>query len=119
MVILGSNTSINNAIGETLHEEFGQMPIQVNPDLKLCQEVVNSIQSSQIVILDLASINRDSRLFIRQILELNPHTNIVALHIYNEIEYIQPLIDAGASIYLLVDAEKTQLIAAIRKLLDG
>jgi len=111
--------SINNAIGETLCEEFGQVPVQINPDLKLCQEAVNSIQSSQIVILDLASINRDSRLFIRQILELNPHTNIVALHIYNETEYIQPLIDAGASIYLLVNAEKTKLIAAIRKLLDG
>jgi DNA-binding NarL/FixJ family response regulator len=111
--------SINNAIGETLREEFGQMPVQINPDLKLCQEAVNSIQSSQIVILDLASINRDSRLFIRQILELNPHTSVVALHIYNETEYIQPLIDAGASIYLLVNAEKTKLIAAIRKLLDG
>lgn len=114
MVILGSNKSISNAIGEILLEEFGQAPVQINPELKLCQEGIDMIKSSRIVIVDLASINRDSRLFIRQIHELCPYTSILALHIYNENEFIEPLIDAGASAYLLVNTEKTKLVATLR-----
>lgn len=119
MVILGSNKSINSAFGEILSEEFGQVPVQINPNLKLCPEGVESIRASRVVIVDLASINRNSKLFIKQIHELCPQTNILALHIYKEDEFIKPLIDAGASIYLLVNTEKTKLISAMRKLLNG
>jgi len=117
VVVLGSNKSINSAIGEILSEEFGKIPVQINPDLKLCNEGIESIKASQLVIIDLASINRDSRLFIKQIHELCPQTNILALHFYNEDEFIKPLIDAGASTYLLVNTGKTELISVIHKLL--
>lgn len=117
MIILGSNKSISNAIAEILYEEFGQVAVQINPDLKLCEEGITSIRNSKLAIIDLASINRNSRLFIRQIHELCPTTNIVALHIYNETEYIKPLIDAGATTYLLVNAEKAEMIATMRKML--
>jgi len=118
VVILGSNKSINSAIGEMIAEEFGQMPIQINPDFKLCQEGIESIKASQVVVVDLASINRNSRLFIRQIHELCPRTNIIALHIYKGDEFIKPLLEAGAAVYLLVNTGKTELIIAMRKLLN-
>ncbi|MCP3926760.1 MAG: response regulator transcription factor [Desulfobacterales bacterium] len=100
-----------------LHEEFGQVPIQINPDLKLCEEGINSIRSSKVAIIDLASLSRNSRLFIRQIHELCPNTSIVALHIYNETEFIKPLIDAGASTYMQVNADSTEMVTSLRKLL--
>ncbi len=118
MVILGANKSINNAIGEILMEEFGKAPTQLNPDAELCYEGIDLIRASHIVIVDLASINRDSRLFIRQIHELSPKTNIVALDIYNEAEFIKPLIDAGASTYLLVNTDKNKLLDALKDLID-
>jgi len=117
VVILGSNRSINSAIAEIVFEEFGQVPVQINPDTKLCPEGIALIKASQIAIIDLASISRNSRLFIRQIHELSPGIGILALHIYNESEYIQPLIDAGASTYLLVNAEKAEIVTEMRKLL--
>jgi DNA-binding NarL/FixJ family response regulator len=116
VVILGSNKSINSAIGEILFEEFGVVPTQINPDIDLCQEGINRIKKSWVVLVDLASINRNSRLFIRQIHELCPNTNIVALHIYNETEFIKPLIEAGASAYLLVNTEKTKLLDTLHEL---
>ena len=119
MVILGSNKSINSVFGEILAEEFGQVPVQIDPNIKLCPEGVESIRASRVVIVDLASINRNSKLFIKQVHELSPQTNILALHIYKEDEFIKPLIKAGASIYLLVNTEKTKLISAMRKLLNG
>jgi DNA-binding NarL/FixJ family response regulator len=119
VVILGSNKSINSVFGEILAEEFGRVPVQIDPNLKLCPEGVKSIRASRVVIVDLSSINRNSKLFIKQVHELCPQTNILALHIYKEDEYIKPLIKAGASTYLLVNTEKTKFIAAMRKLLNG
>ena len=104
---------------EILAEEFGQVPVQIDPNLKLCPEGVKSIRASSVVIVDLASINRNSKLFIKQVHELCPQTNILALHIYKEDEFIKPLINAGASTYLLVNTEKTEFIAAMRKLFNG
>jgi DNA-binding NarL/FixJ family response regulator len=118
VVILGSNKSISSAIAEIIFEEFGRNAVQLNPDLKLCEEGITSIRQSKLAIIDLASINRNSRLFIRQIHELCPDTNILALHIYSETEYIKPLLDAGASNYLLVNAEKTEMVATMHKLLQ-
>ncbi len=117
MVILGSNTSINSAFGEILLEEFGQASVQINPEVKLCKEGIERIKASHIVIIDLSSFNRDSRLFIRQIHELCPNTSILALHIYSEAEFIKPLIAAGASNYLLVNADKADILAAMRELI--
>ncbi len=117
MVILGSNKSINSALAEIVFEGFDEVPVQINPDVNLCQEEVATIESSKVIIIDLASIHRDSRLFVRQIHELSPNTHIIALNIYRESEFIKPLIDAGASDYLLVNAEKTEILNAMRKLL--
>jgi len=116
VVILGSNKSINNAIGVILYEEFGRVPIQLNPEQKLCQEAIDQIKSSSVAIIDLASINRNSKLFIRQISELCPATRILALHIYKENEFVKPLIDAGAAAYLLVNADHTELVDTLKKL---
>jgi DNA-binding NarL/FixJ family response regulator len=119
VVILGSNLSINKAIGDMIFDAFGSMPEQIDPGLQLKDGTIKTIRSSKIVIADLASLNRDSRHFIRQIHALNPKAHIVALHIYNEKEFIQPIIEAGASAYLLINSEKEDMIGAIKNLIKG
>jgi DNA-binding NarL/FixJ family response regulator len=119
VVILGSNLSINKALGEMIFDAFGNTPVQIDPGLQLKDGAIQKIRSSKIIIADLASLNRDSRYFIRQIRELNPDARIVALHIYNEKEFIQPIIDAGASAYLLVNAEKEDMIGVIENLIKA
>lgn len=102
-----------------IFDAFGNTPVQIDPGLQLKDGAIQKIRSSKIIIADLASLNRDSRYFIRQIRELNPDARIVALHIYNEKEFIQPIIDAGASAYLLVNAEKEDMIGVIENLIKA
>lgn len=54
-----------------------------------------------------------------QILRYKPNTKILALSNYDELPYIQNMIDAGVKGYVLKNIEPSQMLSAIKTILEG
>lgn len=54
-----------------------------------------------------------------QILRFKPDTKILALSNYDELPYIQNMIDAGVKGYVLKNIEPSQMLSAIKTILEG
>ncbi len=67
-----------------------------------------------IVIIDIGMPELNGIEATRQIRNTNPDTKILALSIHNSIQFIEEMLDAGASGYLLKDCAVEELIKAIK-----
>jgi len=56
---------------------------------------------------------------IKEIKRVTPQTKIIVLTVYNTEEYILSTLQAGADGYVLKEAHSTELLTAIRHVLDG
>lgn len=54
-----------------------------------------------------------------QILRFKPNTKILALSNYDELPYIQNMINAGVKGYILKNIEPSQMLSAIKTILEG
>ena len=54
-----------------------------------------------------------------RILRTHPHLKIVALSNYDEITYVQSMLDAGASGFILKTIEPAQMLAAVKTIIAG
>ena len=72
-----------------------------------------------VVIMDIAMPAADGLKFTRCIHEMYPETRVLVLTQYTDKEYILPLLQAGASGFVLKQAVGTDLIAAIRVVVRG
>lgn len=54
-----------------------------------------------------------------EILKRSPHTRILALSNYDELAYVENMLDAGAKGYILKNIEPGQLVKAIQTVLEG
>ncbi len=55
----------------------------------------------------------------QQIKSISPHTNVLALSIHSGKRYIQHMVEAGASGYLLKESAPDELLSAIAKIREG
>lgn len=75
--------------------------------------------SPDVVLMDISMPGMNGVEATRQIKKENPQTGIVVLSMYAEEEYIFDLVRAGATGYLLKDADSSQIANAIRAISRG
>lgn len=73
----------------------------------------------EVVLLDLLMPKMDGVSTTRKITELHPDVRVVILTSFGEMERVHAALEAGASGYLLKDAEPTEVVAAIRAAARG
>jgi len=118
-LIIGKNLSINKAIGGLLNSNDRQNIHFILLGDMLKTTDIESISKATIIITDLTHTNNNSKLFVQQLRELNLAAIIIALHIYHEPEFIQPIIEAGASAYLLLNTSSQEIESALEFARNG
>lgn len=118
-LIIGKNRSINKAIGGLLNSNDRQNLHYIHLGESLKKTDIENISSAKIIITDLTYTNNNSKLFVQQLRQLNPDAIILALHIYHEPEFIQPIIEAGASAYLLLNTSSQEIETALEFARNG
>ena len=72
-----------------------------------------------VVLMDISMPRMNGVEATRQIRRENPHIRVVVLTMYDEEEYIFDLVQAGATGYLLKDADSAQIAKAIQAIAQG
>jgi two-component system, NarL family, response regulator NreC len=75
--------------------------------------------SPDMVLMDLSMPKTSGLEAIREIKRLKPIIKILVLTVHDSEEYIQAALQAGADGYILKDADRQELLSAIRNVLDG
>ena len=85
------------------------------------RETIELVQDQQpnVVVMDIAMPNMNGIEATRRIVEKHPHTGVVILSMHYDESYVLRSLKAGARAYLLKDALKSELIAAIHAVSQG
>jgi DNA-binding NarL/FixJ family response regulator len=75
--------------------------------------------SPHVVVMDLSMPTMDGVTATRRIIAEHPGVQVLVLTSFSDGERVLDALDAGATGYILKDAEPTELIAAIRSVADG
>jgi len=97
------------------------------PDLKVVAEAKDGLEaircvrdrSPDLILLDLSMPRITGLDAIKEIKRVNAGTKIIVLTVHSTEEYILATLQAGTDGYVLKDAHSTELITAIRHVLDG
>jgi DNA-binding NarL/FixJ family response regulator len=94
--------------------------LEVLDDLEVTAEAANGVEAlSDVVLVDLLMPKMDGVATTARIRELYPELRTVVLTSFGEMERVHAALAAGASGYLLKDAEPTEVVAAIRAAARG
>ncbi len=85
------------------------------------QEIIDMVRSQQvdIILMDIEMPDMNGIEATRKILSIKPDMKIVALTMFNDEQYIQDMLDAGAKGFLLKNITKQILDKAIKTIADG
>lgn len=72
-----------------------------------------------LVILDYYMPGKTGSETLQRMLRIKPELKVLAVSNYDELPYIQSMMDSGARGYVLKNIEPSQLLTAIRTILDG
>jgi len=119
--------SIVIAEDHTILREGLKLILSTQPDLKVvCEagdglEAIRSAQthSPDLVLMDLSMPRMTGLDAIKEIKRVSPQTKIIVLTVHKAEEYILATLKAGADGYVLKEAHSTELLTAIRHVLDG
>ena len=97
------------------------------PDLKIVGEAGDGLEaircagdhSPDMILLDLSMPRMTGLDAIKEIKRVSTDTKIIVLTVHSTEEYILATLQAGADGYVLKDAHSTELMTAIRHVLDG
>jgi two-component system response regulator NreC len=84
-------------------------------------QLVNNVQEQEpdVVLTDIIMPLMDGITAVKKIHEINPAIGTVALSMFNEENYIRDMLEAGAMGYLIKNANKEEIIEAIRTVAKG
>jgi len=119
--------SIVIAEDHTILREGVKALLSPHPDLKVVGEAADGLEaircvqnhSPDMILLDLSMPRMTGLDAIKEIKRVNADTKIVVLTVHNTEEYILSTLQAGADGYVLKDAHSTELMTAIRQVLEG
>lgn len=100
---------------------------QLQPDMTVVGEAETATQAlgltrlhhPHVVVMDIDLEQSNGIDATRQIKELDPRINILALTLHHDISFIRPMLEAGASGYVLKNAEPEELAEAVRAVARG
>lgn len=107
-------TALQTMISDGLGENAVVSLLTLNDIIK-----ADSGPQKNICIVDLMSSEDAARATLAKVREAMPMAGIIAMHIYNTAELVQPLIDQGADGYLSYDPSRHELIGCIRDVAAG
>ncbi|KIL46772.1 response regulator [Jeotgalibacillus soli] len=98
-----------------------QKDIEIVGEAKNGQEAVDMVKNLQpdVVLMDLVMPEMDGIQATREIKQCLPKTEIMMLTSFSDQDHVIPAIEAGAAGYQLKDIEPDELVASIRKLMNG
>ena len=119
--------SIVIAEDHTILREGVKALLSSHPDLKVVGEAADGLEAIRcvqnhnpdMILLDLSMPRMTGLDAIKEIKRVTPKIKIVVLTVHNTEEYILSTLQAGADGYVLKDAHSTELMTAIRQVLDG
>lgn len=84
-------------------------------------ELVNEVNRHQpdVILTDIVMPTLDGIEAVRQVHHINPAIGIIALSMFNEENYIVDMLEAGALGYLIKNANKREILNAIRTVYKG
>jgi DNA-binding NarL/FixJ family response regulator len=96
-------------------------------DIVVCGQVMNgnaavefvALHPTDIVLMDISMPSSNGIGATKTITERFPATKVIAISIHEQKELVKQMIDAGAMGYLLKDAEKKELLHAIKTVYEG
>lgn len=100
--------------------------LELEEDIRVVGEAANGENgitqaerlSPDIILMDIKMPGMDGIAATRQLKEKMPDVNIIMLTLYNN-EYVKQAVEAGASGYILKDANREQLVQAIHDVYKG
>ncbi|MFC1537648.1 response regulator [Gemmatimonadota bacterium] len=107
---------------EGLRKIIGEMPdMEVTGEACNGQEVLSKVQADNydVVLLDISMPGRSGLDVLKQLKTENPQLPVVILSVYPEEQYAIRSFKAGASAYLTKLQAANELIAALKKVLQG
>jgi DNA-binding NarL/FixJ family response regulator len=121
------NFNIVLAEDHTILREGLKSLLSSQPDLKIVGEAGDGLEaircvrdhSPDMILLDLSMPRMTGLDAIKEIKRVSEDTKIVVLTVHSTEEYILATLQAGADGYVLKDAHSTELMTAIRHVLDG
>ncbi|WP_026870096.1 response regulator [Inquilinus limosus] len=76
-------------------------------------------QAPDLAILDIRMPELDGLAATREIRRVAPRTRVLILTMHDSLDYLEAAIEAGASGYLLKDASRADILATMRRVLEG
>jgi len=119
ITVIGQNIDVRNAISESLNEESDFEVCAVDYEKPVNDHEIKKLGDADIIVMDLTAIKKNTRLFIAEIREVFPEPKIIVLHFYNELSFVKPMLQAGASAYLLVDKSRNEMKDALASIQKG
>jgi DNA-binding NarL/FixJ family response regulator len=118
VLVADDHSYIRKGIGDLL---------EASPDIKVLATAANGIEAvakarslqPDVVIIDISMPFMGGIEATKQIRENHPPTHVLALSIYDNPDYIESALQAGATGYILKDAIPNELIEAIYALYRG
>ncbi|MBT2254512.1 response regulator [Priestia megaterium] len=101
--------------------------LQTQPDLEIVGEASNGEEALKlaislephIVLMDLSMPVLDGIEATKELKKQAPHIQVMILTSFSDQDHVIPALEAGASGYQLKESDPDELVAAIRKLMDG
>jgi DNA-binding NarL/FixJ family response regulator len=118
VMIVDDHTLVRQGLGQLLSAEDG---IDVVASLQSGREAIDAVVelAPDVVLMDVSMPGLDGIVATRELLRRRPTTRVVMLTSYAEDETVIAAIDAGASGYLLKDAEPEELVKGVRAAARG
>ena len=102
---------------EGLKQILDEKPdFKVKDEAENFREILDKVSNNDydVVVLDISMEDRNGIEVIKEIKDINPHLNVLALSLDDQ--YAIRALKAGASGYLTIDADATELTTAVRKI---
>lgn len=118
VIVVDDHPLVRNGLQQLLGGAEG---IEVVGSFATGREAVDGVQGAapDVALMDVSMPGMDGIATTRALLEARPATRVVMLTSFAEDEMVLAALDAGASGYLLKDAEPDEVIRAIRAAFDG
>jgi DNA-binding NarL/FixJ family response regulator len=77
------------------------------------------LHAPDLAVLDIRMPELDGLSAAREIRVVSPKTKVLIVTMHDSLEYLEAAIQAGASGYVLKDASRSEIVATMRRVLDG